>query len=248
MKYFWGLLFLLIPLATQARVFNIDKETAAAYFMMTGAGSQMGTNALNGESGAGVSFSGGTNYNYSGEFGFLYSRPYASLRFGLEIFKPSLLNSGATSGGTDLYSAQSDIMGFAPKISLEVNLNRGGSYRSFIALMAGAASITMKNDYVLTAAGQSAYPGVVDHSIEAKGSATLMAATLGYEGLLTDTTTIFVEFGYRQLKFESLKYTKDVTTFSGAKVSGDALVNAAGEPRSLDFSGGFIGLGFRFFL
>ena len=66
MKLFWGLLFALAPLAAQARVFNIDKETAAAYFMMTGAGSQMGTNALNGESGAGVSFSGGTNYNYSG--------------------------------------------------------------------------------------------------------------------------------------------------------------------------------------
>lgn len=248
MKRFWGLLFLLTPLIVQARVFNIDKETAAAYFMMTGAGSQIGTNALNGESGAGVTFSGGTNYNYSGEFGFLYSRPYASLRFGLEIFKPSLLNSAATSGGADLYTAQSDIMGYAPKISLEVNLNRGGTYRSFIAVMAGTASMTLKNDYVLTSAGQSAYPGVADHSIEVKGSATLLAATLGYEGLLTDTTTIFVEFGYRQLKFDNLKYTKDVTTFSGTKTSGDTLENAVGAPRTLDFSGGFIGLGFRFFL
>lgn len=248
MKLFWGFLFVLAPLFAQARVFNIDRETAAAYFMMTGAGSQMGTNALNGESGAGVSFSGGTNYNYSGEFGFLYSRPFASLRFGFEIFKPSLLNSAATSSATDLYTAQSDIMGYAPKISLEVNLNRGGTYRSFIAVMAGAASLTLKNDYVLTSAGQSAYSGVTDHSIEAKGSGTLLAATLGYEGLLSDTTTIFVEFGYRQLKFDSLKYTKDVTTFSGAKTSGDTLVNATGAARSLDFSGGFIGLGFRFFL
>ncbi len=65
---------------------------------------------------------------------------------------------------------------------------------------------------------------------------------------MTDTTTVVVEFGYRQLKVDNLKYSKDVTTFSGAKSSGDAVVTSSGEKRELDFSGGFISLGFRFYM
>lgn len=245
----WMLLSLIFfSAAAEARVFNINSETSAAYFMASGGSSQIGTAALDGESGASVAFSGGSKFNYSGEFGFLYSRPLASLRFGFEIFKPAAVNSGATSGGTDLYQAESDILAYAPKLTLEVNVHGTNTYRSFVSITVGSASMTLKNDYVLTTAGQTAYPGVSNHSIEAKGSGTLLAASLGYEGLLSDTTTILVEFGYRQLKIDNLKYTKDVTTFSGAKTSGDSLLNASGSAREVNFSGGFIGVGFRFYL
>lgn len=241
-------LLLLISSSAQARVFNINKETFAAYFLATAGGSQIGTSTVKGESGANVAFSGGTKYNYTGEFGFLYSRPHASLRFGFEILKPTDLESTASSGGSDLYSAKGDILGYVPKLTLEVNVHGTNDSRSFVSLTAGSANITMKNDYTLTSAGQAAYPGVSDHSVEAKGSGTLLSASLGYEGIMTDTTTVVVEFGYRQLKIDNLKYSKDATTFSGAKNSGDALLDASGNQRSVDFSGGFISLGFRFYM
>lgn len=241
-------LLLLLSTSAQARVFNINKETSAAYFLVTGGSSMIGTSAVDGEGNSGISFSGGVNYNYSGEFGFLYSRPNASMRFGLEILKPAVLESNAKdSGGSAVYSAKSDIFGYAPKITLEVNLHGTNTYRSFVAATAGYANVTMKNDYTM-AAGQTVYPGLADHSAESKGSGTLLSASLGYEGILTDTTTIMVEFGYRQLKIDNLKYSKDVTTFSGSKTSGDSVLTSSGKQRELDFSGGFISIGFRFYL
>lgn len=241
-------LFVLLSVSAQARVFNINNENFAAYFLATGGGSQLGTHAVAGEAGAGVNYNGSVNYNYTGEFGFLYSKPRASLRFGFEILKPSVLESTANNGTSDLYSAKSDVLGYVPKLSFELNVHGDNSSRSFVSVTVGTASVTLKNDYALTAAGQTAYPGVVDHSIEAKGSSTLLSASLGYEGIMTDTTTVVVEFGYRQLKIDNLKYSKDVTTFSGAKTSGDDLMTSSGAKRELDFSGGFISIGFRFYM
>lgn len=234
--------------AAQARVFDITKETFAAYFLATGGGSSVGTKAVEGEAAGNLSYDNGVKYNYSGEFGFIYSRPLGSLRFGFEIFKPSMLETTAKNGATGLYSASSDLLGYAPKLAIEINVHGNKQSRSYISGAVGTAIFTMKNDYTLTAAGQSAFPGVSDHSTEAKGSSTLLSLALGYEGILTDTTTITAEFGYRQLKVDNFKYSKDVTTFSGAHSSGDVLQNTSGGARTLDFSGGFISIGFRFYL
>lgn len=242
------LFFLLFSASlAEARVFNINKDNVAPYFLVTGGSSQIATSALDDEGNAGVTYAGGVNYNYSGEFGFLYSRSGASLRFGFEILKPTLLETTASNGTSDLYTVQSELLGYVPKLTVEVNLHSGNSYRSFISMSAGSASLTMKNTYVLTAAGQTAYAGVPDHTTESKATSTLLAASLGYEGLMTDNTTLIVEFGYRQLKFDNFVYSKDVTTFSGAKVSGDKVLTNTGADRAVDFIGGFLSLGFRFY-
>lgn len=233
----------------EARVFNINKETFAAYFDVGAGGSQLGTSALDGEAGSNVTYSGNANYNYSGEFGFIYSHPYVNLRFGLEVLKPLALEGATASNGTDdLYVADSEMFGYAPKIGLELNLHGNNTSRSFVSLGVGSASVTMKNSYAMTAAGQAAFPGVANHNIETKGSGTLLNASLGYEGLLTDTTTIVVEFGYRQLKIDNLEYTADVTTFQGPVSSGGKVTTVSGVARELEFSGAFIVLGFRFYL
>lgn len=231
----------------QARVFDINKETFAGYFAAGGGSSALGITPLDKEAGTSITYSGSVNYNYSGEFGFLYSKSRLGLRFGIEILKPSALDSTASSSGSDYYTASNVILGFAPKLALEINLHGNQFSRSFISLAGGLASVTMKNEYTMTALGSSAL-GVSDHTAESKGSGTLLAAAMGYENILTDTTTIAVEFGYRQLKIEDLKYTKDVSTFGGSKASGDAVKNADGAARNLDLSGGFITIGFRFYL
>lgn len=94
----------------------------------------------------------------------------------------------------------------------------------------------------------SNFAGVTDHSVNAKGGGAVYGGTLGVESHLTDTTTYIFEFGYRQMKINNFKYSKDVTTFSGAVAAGDPVLDANGEARILDFTGGYVSLGFRFYL
>lgn len=248
MKVTLFLSILFLTSLAQARVFNINKESFAAYFLATTGASTLGTSAVDDESSQTVTFNEKTEYNFTGEFGLVYSRPYISLRFGFEILRPWLLETIANDGTDDLYTAKVDLLGYVPKVTAEINLQGSSTYRSFLSVSAGTANLTMKNDYALTAAGNTAFPGVADYSVEAKGTGTLLGASLGYEGFMTDTTTILVEFGYRQLLIDNMKYTKDVTTFTGAKQSGDELLRVDGEKRSFDFTGGFISLGFRFYM
>lgn len=231
----------------EARVFDINKESFAGYFLGSGGSSALGVNAVQDETASTLTYSGGVNYNYSGEFGFIYSKSRVSVRFGIEVLKPSLLESTATASSVEYYSTTSEILGYVPKLAVELNLHGNQVSRSFVSFAGGLANVTMKNEYTLTSAGTSAL-GASNHTAESKGSGTLLAASLGYENILTDTTTIAIEFGYRQMKINNLQYTKDVTTFSGAKVSGDKVTKSDGSARELDFSGGFIALGFRFYL
>lgn len=249
MKFgFLSFLLLISGSLAHARVFDINKESFAAYFAASGGVSAIGVNAVKNETASSLNYSGGSNLNYAGEFGFLFSKSLLSLKFGIEILKPSLLESTAsTAAGEDYYSVEGTILGYAPKLGLEVNLHGNQVSRSYISVAGGLANVTMKNEYSMTAAGSSAL-GVSNHSAESKGSGTLWEASLGYENILTDTTTLAVEFGYRQLRIDNLQYTKDVSTFSGANTSGDAVKNADGTAPNLDFSGGFISLGFRFYL
>jgi len=241
---YWILPFLLFLSHAQARVFNINSEKFAGYFLVTGGPSALKTQAFLDEDSLANTYSKEVTVNTTGEFGFLYSTPRVSLRFGFEIFKPTLLKDVvANNGSTDIYSLKSDVTAYAPKLGLEIHLHSTNTYRSFIQAYVGTGSVSYKNDYTILS-----YPGQSDHTVEGKGSATLYGGTLGVESHLTDTTTYIFEFGYRQMKVENLKYSRDTTTFSGAKTAGDPVLDASGNPRVLDFTGGYISLGFRFYL
>ncbi|WP_413560030.1 hypothetical protein [Bdellovibrio sp. HCB209] len=248
MKAVLGALILLIfSNAAQARVFNINRESMAPYFSISGGPSAVGSKGFENEASS-VSVSGESKFNYGGEFGLLLSRSKINLAFGIGILKPSPVNniSGSDGGGTQVYSGESEILGFVPKVTLELNLHGDNVSRSFFSVSGGLANVTLKNSYTLTAAGTSAYPGV-DTVIESKGSGTELAAGIGYEGELSDSITYAFQFGYKQLKIDNLKYSKDYNTFNGAVSSGSA-VNNGSSSRVLDLSGGFISLGFRFYM
>ena len=232
----------------EGRVFDINKESFAGYFAIGGGSSLLNTQSLSGDGDSGVSYSQKSQYSYQGEFGFLYSLSRLNLRFGIEILKPQELAGNASSSAGTLYAYNNTIMGFVPKLGLEFVLDRQATSRSFVGIGAGLADVKMDTSYVLTAAGQTAYAGVTDHSIEAKGTGTNLSASLGYEGLLTDSTTMAFEMGYRQLSIDKLKYSKAATTFTGAKVSGDTVLDADGNNRKLNMGGFFLALSFRFYL
>ncbi|MDG0815578.1 hypothetical protein [Bdellovibrio svalbardensis] len=244
----------LLPLAliflsasAEARIFDLGRENIAAYFGFTGGTSAVGQSAFENEAGSSVTISNEVKYNYSGEFGVVYSTPIASVRFGFEFLKPqSLENLVGKNATTDLYTETSDILGYIPKITFDINLRKTADSRSFISATAGYATVTLKNSYTLTAAGQAAYPGM-DDKMEAKGTGILYGASLGHESFLTDTTTMLFEFGYRKLNIEDLKYTRSGSYFGTAHNDGDAVLNN-GSQRNIDLSGMFLGLSFRFYM
>lgn len=242
------LLAILFSVASaHARVFDLNRENFATYFGVTGGPSAVAQAAFENEAGSSVTISNKVEYNYSGEFGFIYSQPIISARFGFEILKPQALqNLVGRNGSTDLYSASSDILGYIPKLIFDINLRRNNDSRSFISGTVGYATVTLKNSYTLTAAGQAAYPGM-DDKMEAKGTGVLYAASLGHETFLTDTTTMLFEAGYRWLNITNFKYTRSGNYFGSAHTDGDAVLNN-GSQRTMGLSGLYIGLSFRFYM
>jgi hypothetical protein len=233
----------------EARVFNITSEKFASYFLVNNGYANIKKTPFENESSGGVTHSSGYSSILGGEFGFLYATPMVNFRFGFGIIKPANLKDVTASNSTDdLYSVNSDLQGFVPKMGVEVNFSKAGSYRVFGVASYGSANITMKNTYILTAAGQAAYSGVANHTVEAKGSATEMYGGLGAEIHMTDTTTFMVEGGYRSLKFSKLTYAKAVDTFTGAQASGATVLDADGNQRALDFTGVLVTVGFRFYM
>lgn len=246
---FLSAILVLISVFAEARVFDISKESFASYILAGGGPSGIGQKAFKNEM-SGPSFSSDeVKMNWGGEFGFLYSTPYLSFRFGFEIIKPAAIGATASNAaGTALYDVKSDLTAYAPKVGLEFNFKPQTWYRGFVLVSAGASNLSMKNDYTLTAAGQAAFAGVSDHSVEAKSSATELAGGVGFEFLLSDSTTLLAEAGYRSLKFSELKYSKDVTTLTGNQTAGSVVLDADGGKRQIDFSGAVVNLGLRIYL
>lgn len=240
-------LVLSFSVTTEARLFNLNKETFAGYFSVSGGSSMLGQGAYEDEA-AGVTYNSKVRYNYGGEFGVVYAKAAASLRFGIEFGKPQMMENVKASNATDeVYTLKSDVTAIVPKITLDVNLRSNQGSRSFATVSAGYANVTVKNEYSLTAAGTAAYPGM-DGTMEAKGTGTQLMATLGQEGFLSDNATYIFELGYKQLTVDNLKYSKDANLFGTSHSTGDAVNTSDGNARSMDLGGVIISLGLRFYL
>ncbi|UYL08793.1 hypothetical protein B9G69_017255 [Bdellovibrio sp. SKB1291214] len=247
MRLLTSLVLLFSGGVAEARLFDINKESVAPYFTLMGGPSGVGKSGYENEA-SNITVSGDSKYVYGGEFGAVVSTRPMNLTFGIEFLKPNSVAgfSGVDTGGTQVYSGDSDILGYAPKVGIELNLHGDNESRSFVSASLGYVSVTLKNSYTLTAAGTAAYPGVAT-MIESKGTATEITAGLGYEGVLSEQTTYVFQFGYRQLRFDNLKYSHDYNTFNGAVSSGDTVKNGASN-RELNLSGGYLSLGFRFYM
>ena len=167
----------------------------------------------------------------------MYKRQ-VGLRFSFEVLKPQLLTEiNASNVGTTVYTFRSDFTGYAPKLGIEFNAYKSPSSRVFLLGYTGTASVSYKNDYA-------------DHTEEGKGTQTLYGGSVGYEGFLTDTTTYMIDVGYRTLNFDKIDYAKDVAVgIDGqAHAAGAPVLDINGQQRTLNFSGAYIGIGFRFYL
>lgn len=201
-------------------------------------------------SGTGNSFKGEIPFLSNYEFGFVYSIREVSLRFGFEVIYPATVKgiSATNAAGTELFTLDSDVSAYVPRLGLDINIKNWQRSRIFLNATYGIANLTVQNSYGFTTDGSAAYPGMTDFREETKATAPLTEVSLGWEFSAFDTTTIVLDAGYRALKFDSLTHNVPVTSFQGAVGKGDKALDTNGVARKLDLSGPFASLQFRFWV
>ena len=171
-------------------------------------------------------------------------------RLGLELIRPKSIveHEAKNPAGTVLYSVDSEILGINPILTFEWSFIKSKESKVY-AFAGGGLSVTrMQNTFTMTADGISEL-GVSSDFIE-KGVANDVAGHIGFgfEILMVDNVTFMSEVGYRSLIARTFKSSTTTTSFVGAIAEGDVLKNHDGKDRSVDLSGPFVGIGFRFYL
>ena len=240
----------LLGLPSQALVFDMGKEKFGAYLRGTFLPSWGGaTDPFGQSSGSNVAFNGAFTNVTSYEFGFLFNGGPVTYRVGFELIQPpglSGVNGTNASGSTTYYSMNSQMTVYMPKVGLEFNLKTWKESRLWLYGEYGSANIAVQNSYQLTAAGNAQFPGVSNFREVVVGYQNAFTGTLGFETLVSDTSTICLELGYRSLDFSSLNEQAAVTDFQGAQGTGAAaLQNNGTSPRNINLSGAFAALMFR---
>jgi hypothetical protein len=250
MKFLFLLLF---SVSAQARVFDINRETMAAYFRVNYGPSTIGKKSfeLADPNYANETYDAQTKEAYATEFGFVRTTRYLGIRFGIELIRPPSLSTlnASDSAGNVYYTLTSDVSVVIPKVGLEFNIKQWKESRLFLNVNFGSGNLTVNNNYYMTPYGTANLSGSpVDYTEEGKATATALDGAIGFETLLFDTTTMVFEAGYRQLKFSSITHNRTANTLQGAKAKGDPFDNADGTHRELDFTGYFVGASFRFWI
>ncbi len=250
MKFIILLCFLGWSSVGWGRVFDIKSETFGSYFKGTYASGLVGKSMFESSSGTGVTFDKTADYNFSGEFGFLWARSFMVLRLGAEVIRTRSLQGtkGTDASDVELYKMNSDVNVFNPKVGVEFSFFRSSIARAFFGGSVGQATVTVQNSYAFTSAGNTTFNNLADFTEAGTQTVTSAEGLVGFECLFSDTTTFVFDAGYRSLKASALARKADVTTFDGAQTAGEPLKNSDGTQKTLDMSGLFVGLAFRFYL
>lgn len=236
--------------AAFARKFDFKSASVATYLRGTYGTSGLGQGAFENASGASTSsFSESVKTEYSGEFGVLFSASRFNLRLGAEMVLGASASEtkGKNAAGTELFNVDSGVSALIPTATLELVAIQTPRYKLFFGFGAGYATVKLENQYAFTADGTTTY-SLADFKEGGSGKTTSLNGSVGYEIYMADNSTFVFDLGYRQLKVDELKYDAPATGFQGAKAAGDVMVKSDGSNRSLDMSGAYVGIGFRFYL
>lgn len=234
-------IFFLQASLSQARVFDMTRETAGAYLTGTMGNVTVNQNLYQNESDA-TDYGNGVTTVTGGEFGFFRAGERATIKFGFEILIPKAIKgANADLASVTQYKVNSTGVIYAPKIGIDLNLKFGAHYRWILSGGAGVARLIQTNVY------EDTVLAVGDHTVEYQGDALTWSVGTGVEYYIMDTTTIVVEAAYRSLNFSTIKYGKTVTTFTGDKTGGDPATDKFEANRTANFSGIIGAIGFRFY-
>ena len=240
--------FFFLSASAQAVVFDMGKEKFGSYLRSTFLPSWSGAaDPFQQSSGTNMSFNNQFTNLSSYEFGFLFNSGVVTWRVGFEMIQPAALSgvSGSNaSNGTLYYTLNSQISSYMPKLGMEFNLKTWHESRLWLYGEYGYATLTVQNSYNFTAAGTTQF-GIPNFSETVTGIQSNYAASLGFETLLTDTSTVSFEAGYRMLNFGSMNESTAVTNFQGAQAKGAQALTNSGSPRNINLSGAFAAINLR---
>ncbi len=195
-----------------------------------------------------VTFANKVDYNLSGEVGVLFAFERAVVKVGLEAVRPQVVQGGQATGAGEvtLYSVTSGIISYGPTVGLDLQLGNFENFRFYILASAGYMKTTLKNDYQFTTPGQTQY-SLIDYTEEGSAYSIMGRGGVGLEFPFSDAVTMSLEVGYRSLVASGLVHERGATTFSGAVTAGQTMKNRNGVDRVVDLSGGWAGVGLRFY-
>lgn len=234
----------------EARVFSFANENLAAFIRGGGGISRANQDAFANSSGTQTDFSGpGAQYNFSGEFGFLYASGPLRFRLGIEALSPKKVEAtGKNTSDVDLVKVTSTVFSYAPMLTLEYVYSQAGSVLFYSYLGVGYANVTVDNKYEMAAQGLITYNPLTDHTEKSETTAMPIVGGLGFETMFVDNVTFSLDFGYRHLKINNLKYKADVSTFTGSESKGQPVQNHDGSNRQLDLGGLTVNASFKFYI
>ncbi len=237
--------------AADARRFEMAREVIAPYVGATYGISNLSDSAYGRSSGASTFFAETVKQNTSGELGVTLNVQAFVLRVGVEyIFGQTMTGvKGNDASGAQLLDLDSKVSAIVPMGAIEIPLAVGVESRLHLGVGGGYALVNVDNEYRMTPAGLTAYPGVSEtYSEKGSGGGIAYKAYLGGEFLLTDTVTLGMDLGYRHVQASSLQASKSMTTLSGSYAAGADLLLNNGERRSVNLGGLFIGTQLRIYL
>ncbi len=243
------LLTFLLPSLSQAVVFDMGKEKFGSYLRGTYETWGNGQDPFGQSSGQGVSFGSQFNNLPAYEFGFLINAGKVNWRIGLELISPPQLSNvnGSDASGNVLYTMNSSVTVYTPKVGLEFNLKTWKQSRFWLYGEYGYATLAIQNSYNFTSAGTTQF-GIPNFREVVSSIQSEYAASLGFETLMTDSTTFSLELGYRMLNFTNLNESSAVTNFQGSQAGGAQSLQNNGTARNLNMSGPFASVNFRFWI
>ncbi len=240
---FLGLSLLFFSLMAEARVFSMKDGQFAGYIHGTYGPSSVDTSFFEGES-TSTDYSEGFVTHMGGEFGFLYRTDHFNWIFGFEIIKPTKTSGEASAGGSTDYSYTSELTVFAPKLGLEVIVYQTQKFRLGFNGTIGTASLTTKTEYTNVTIAPNA-----DFTVKGKSAGNMLTLGIGGEWHFSDNTTFYLQGNYRNLRFDKIKYSEDVSdSFQGPQTSGGTMTELDGSRRKLNLTGIYAAAGFRFWL
>ncbi len=232
---------------SQARVFDFKNSSFGGFVGGTYGPSQATDMAYAGSSGNNMVFDQTEQSNYSAEFGFLASTKRFNLKLYAEYLFPRHLTNvtGSNAAGTGLYNLDTHVTTLIPTLALEFAVKSGNTWRLLVGGGYGYAMANLANKYTFTTAGQSF--GLSDFEEDATSNSSMYLGYTALEFQFSDIATMMLTAGYRYLKLSAFTSSAAVKGFNGNEAIGSILLNQDGSNRSVDLSGPYGGVSFRFY-
>ena len=233
-----------------ARVFSY-KDVTVGTMLRGSAGTVHIADAAYGKGmGDSTSFEAQPDYGLSGEFGLVFNGEFTNFVISGEYLTPTAMIGieGKQNGSTKLMTVDSNVYAGIAWAGLEFKMRRRTKSQIIFGVYGGAVQATINNGVVMTSSGLTRYPSSDARYLEhATGFGYAGKALLGWEFLFTDNVTLMFEAGYRYGLVPLLTLDSDLQGVNGSAAKGAQLKNSDNSGRSLDLSGYFGGMNFRFY-